>query len=154
MTQTQAQTQARAQAQAERGALDTQTKANARQRPSQDNVLRLLGEVGMMAAGWGMQDKANAIFDAVAVLRPKSDVPHIGKALALASSGHLQECLSYLEKTVLPIHGKSEGVLCVYALGLALAGKRAQSQKIVDRILEEGQESWARGMAHALQEPQ
>ncbi|MBC6444822.1 MAG: hypothetical protein GDA50_05220 [Alphaproteobacteria bacterium GM202ARS2] len=122
-------------------------------RPSVDPIPGLLSEIGMMAAGQGQQEQTESIFNAVMALRPNSDVPHIGRALSLMNSGDVQKSIRYLKEEALKQHPKSEGIMCVLALALALAGNKDESQKIVDTIRANGKEEWALAMAESLGKP-
>ena len=122
-------------------------------RPSKDPIPGLLSEIGMMAAGQGQREQTENIFNAVMALRPNSDVPYIGRALSLMNSGDVQKSISYLQKEALQRHPNSEGVLCVLALALAIAGNKGESQKIVDKIRKTGKEEWALAMAESLGKP-
>ena len=132
---------------------ETENKLPSLNRPHVDAMPGLLSEIGMLAAGQGRSQQTEAIFKAVEALRPESDVPFIGKALSLMNSGETERAVDYLRSAGLEKHPKSEGILCVLALALALKGDKHASQEIVDSIMKNSKTQWARNLAESLGKP-
>jgi len=66
--------------------------------PLAPDEFRLLAEVGFVAAGRGMVDRASQIFQALIDIAPTRPLPHIGLSLALLNSGRADDALRVLER--------------------------------------------------------
>ena len=114
------------------------------------SLARLLSETGMLAAGMGDQKSTETIFDGLRVLKPKSDLPIVGMALARMNGGDWDQAIALLSKAHLHEHRESEAVNCFLALALHCGGRRQESMRMIEMVRKEGKEPWAVAMANAL----
>jgi tetratricopeptide (TPR) repeat protein len=110
--------------------------------------LRLLLEIGYVAAGNGYFQEAEAIFRGVAAKRPESTAPSIGRAIAALNRGSAAEAAAILEteRTRCP----QDDLLRAF-LGLALksAGRTAESVALLNAVLDSADPT-AANLARAL----
>lgn len=114
------------------------------------NLPRILSETGMLAASIGDTDASHKIFKALSVLKPKSDLPVVGRAIAIMNSGDWERAIHLLSKAHLHEHRHSDAVNCFLALSLHCAGRIQESMRMIELLRKEGKESWALAMAEAL----
>ena len=92
---------------------------------------RLLTEIGMLAAGRGDVQHADTIFNALRRLRPGRAYPLVGLAVARLNAGQADEAVHLLENVALA-DGPEQGVVRAWCgLALQLAGRRAESLKVL-----------------------
>jgi Flp pilus assembly protein TadD len=113
--------------------------------------IRLLAEVGMMAANLGQAGDAKAIFEGLRVFRPAESFVYIGLALARMGTGAHMEAARLLQEEGLRARPGDEEILAIMALALSLAGRHAEAGRIATSLLEQpGPASPARRMAEAM----
>lgn len=117
---------------------------------SQRSLASLLNEVGLVAAGHGKGKKAEHIFDALAVLKPASEVPYIGHAIAAMNAGKWEDAARLLEDKALKKAPDSESAQCFLGLALKQKGDAARSQEVLESIADNGRDPSAIAMAKAL----
>ena len=80
-------------------------------------LIRLMMEIGYLAAGNGFSAEAEAIFEGLHAVRPGSEIPFIGLAVTRMNAGRPLEAASLLEEQALRLSPASE--LAQGFLGLA-----------------------------------
>lgn len=95
-------------------------------------LARLLGEIGLMAAGYGLNGHAQAILAAVQDLSPGSAAPVVGTALLLMNAGRNDEAVDLLERALDHVAEHDRPAATAF-LGWALqrAGRAAQSERVL-----------------------
>ncbi len=92
--------------------------------------VRLLTEVGFLAAVAGDVRRAEAIFRALELYRPSAAFPHAGRAVALMHAGKTDQAVEVLDAGL--VQSDPEGRVDLHALrGLALhlAGRASESER-------------------------
>jgi len=113
--------------------------------------LRLLGEIGLMAAGRGMTREAEAIAAGFAAWRPRSAVAGMVRALSAMSSGRDEEAVRLLREDALRAEPGSTDARAMLGLALERAGYRNAAEAVLDPLLESGgDEDGAGGLARAV----
>ena len=109
------------------------------------NEVRLLTEVGFLAAARADVQRAEAIFGALAVLRPDRNFPYIGLAMAYLNADRRDDAVQALDRGAPLVREDDQGELqSVRALALQLAGRAGESQRAL-------QAAGASPLAQALQ---
>jgi tetratricopeptide (TPR) repeat protein len=96
--------------------------------------IRLLTEIGFIAAASGDIVRASRIFDALVMLRPHRAFPYIGKALAGMNAGKLQEAVMVFERAPTVEADDRADMALYHALALQLASRAGESQRVLARI--------------------
>lgn len=102
------------------------------------SLTQLLVEVSFVAAQCGHSEEAIQIADAVAIIRPKSELVHIPAIMGLLSKGKPEEAVERGLKVVLPLN--PESILTRFFLGLAydaLGGKPDEVKKYLEPLAKE-----------------
>jgi len=96
--------------------------------------IRLLTEIGFVAAGRGDVPRARQVFEALAVLRPQRAFPRIGLAVALLNAGQAREAVEVLERA--PLQDAEERAMLDAWRGFALqlAARRGESLRVLSRV--------------------
>lgn len=104
---------------------------------SSPELSRLLAEIGLMAAGYGLNDHADAILAAVQDKSPSSAAPVIGRALVLMNNGQHHEAARLLEQGV-ETAGEGDRAALQSLRGWALqkAGMAAESERVLSGVAE------------------
>ena len=90
--------------------------------------IRLLTEVGFLAAARADVKRAEAIFGALALLRPDRSFSYIGLAMAYLNTHRPEEAVAVLAQGAKVVRAQDQGELqAVRALALQLAGRTAES---------------------------
>jgi thioredoxin-like negative regulator of GroEL len=119
----------------------------------QDEIVRLVSEIGYAAVHHGLGERALPIFDALAVLRPQSAAAAIGRALVALSSGKADEAARILEQEALAAEPDSRAARSMLGLALRFAGRNHDSRRVLEQLLaEDGGDSSSR-LARELLEP-
>jgi hypothetical protein len=113
-------------------------------------LVRLMMEIGYMAAGNGFSAEAEAIFEGVRAVRPGSEVPIIGLAVTRMNTGRPLEAVSLLERQALRLSPGSELALGFLGLALKLAGHTSRSQWVFEDLAARATNPCAGAMARAL----
>ncbi|MCF8161247.1 MAG: hypothetical protein K9J76_11120 [Polaromonas sp.] len=88
----------------------------------------MLTEVGFLAAARADVKRAEAIFGALALLRPERSFAYIGLAMAYLNSDRPEEAVALLARGTQAVRAQDQGELqSVRALALQLAGRSAES---------------------------
>lgn len=112
------------------------------------DAIRLLTEIGFLAAGKADVDRARRIFDALALVRPDRAFPFIGSATALLNTGRAREAamLLFKAKAGLPAGNESDMVAAFLGLALQLDGRNGESVHVLRHLADapdhEKSEGW------------
>jgi predicted Zn-dependent protease len=118
----------------------------------QGNILRLLGEIGFTGVGVGCYAAANGIFDALAILRPQSELPWIGKALIYLSNNQLMEARKTLEREALSRQPKNALVNALLGLTLQRSEMHGAAFRLLSEVAKSGDEVPGVSLAKSLLE--
>lgn len=114
---------------------------------------RLLGEIGLLAAGYGLTAHAQAILAAVQDHSPTSGAPAIGASILLMNAGRNDEAADALERALAGVDERDRGAVTAF-LGWALqrSGHNARSAQVLRTLIdgEDAGDSAAKEMAAAL----
>ena len=92
--------------------------------------IRLLTEVGFLAAARGDVKHAEIIFGALEVVRPHNNFPYVGLGVAYLNAGHADKAVQTLARGVGLIDAQdAEELVAFHALALQLAGRTSESQR-------------------------
>jgi len=89
--------------------------------------IRLLVEIGFLAAGRGLLSQAEAIFTAVLLLRPDKAVGYVGMAMALLNAGRAADAIICLQEARLPTGEEDDLVRAFQGLALQLDRRAFES---------------------------
>lgn len=97
---------------------------------------KLLTEIGFIAAYQGDVDRADAVFDGLARLRPDRAYPWIGKTLARFHVGRAHEAAQLLEQQLVSMTDANEIELLRVWRGMALqlSGHASQARTLLEPI--------------------
>lgn len=112
--------------------------------------IRLLVELGFMAANLGHAREADAIFEAMQLLLPASAVPHLGVCLARMGEGKHAQAVQHLRKTALRTHAHDEDVQLFLAWALTLDNRREEADAVLRTLASGSANSPARQVALGL----
>lgn len=93
--------------------------------------IKLLSEIGFMAASSGDGRRAARIFEGLMVVRPNRNFTYIGLGLAYMNIGRHAEAMAALDKglTMVPQQDQAE-IHAFRSLALLLAGRQAESREV------------------------
>lgn len=98
---------------------------------------RLLAEIGLMAAGYGLNEHADAILSAVEGTSPSSAVPLIGRALVLMNGGRHDEAARLLERGAEAVDERDRAALqALRGWALQKAGMAAESERVLGSVAD------------------
>lgn len=119
--------------------------------PLQSDDVRLMTEVGMVAAASGQHGSAVTIFEALLRLRPRRAFPYIGLATTFLNEGQPEEAESFLRRGLLMLSPGSHEphafddkaqwaedralLESFHGLALQLCGRTAESRQALERCL-------------------
>ena len=109
--------------------------------------IRLLTEIGFVAAGRGWLDQARKIFNSLILLRPDRAFPYIGMGLALINAGQASEAVALLDRATAVLRNAQPGaanaalvadglqddrsiVTAYYGIALRFSGRQADSDRV------------------------
>jgi thioredoxin-like negative regulator of GroEL len=96
------------------------------------NDIRLLTEVGFLASARADVPRAEAIFGALACVRPDRNFAYVGLAMAYLNAGRADEAAQVLGRGAGLVNAQEAPVLeAVRALALQMAGRAAESQRVL-----------------------
>jgi len=98
--------------------------------------VRLLTEVGFLAAAAGDVPRAEAIFGALGRIRPDRLFPSLGLAVAWMNAGRAADAASLLEKVVCADPEEQASCDAWRGFALQLAGRSAQSRSVLQKAVE------------------
>ena len=112
--------------------------------------IRLLTEIGMMAAQQGLPAKAEAIFQALRILRPQQPGSYVGLAMVRMNSGLNDEAIRVLERDGLAACPDDPDIRVFLGLALRLAKRAAESERMLDGVLRSHPQERAAILARSL----
>jgi len=112
--------------------------------------VRMLTEIGMMAAGHGYAPEASAIFESLRVLRPRRPFAYVGLAVTSLNSGKPEEAVRVLEREGLAACPGDGDIRAFLGLALTLAQRPAEARRVLEALLAEQPGAEAERMARAL----
>ncbi len=116
-----------------------------------DEDLRELARTAFLAVHVGEPAAARTIFSALAVLRPDSVLPHIGRAMAEQAAGRMDEAVHWLRDEALRAHPDSEELQAFLGLALVQADRPSQALPVLRALTTRGDSDVAHvNMARAL----
>ena len=101
------------------------------------NDLKLLAEVGMLAALRGDVAAAQTIFAAVRQERPQSAAGYVGPALALLFRGRASEAIGELQRGLLVVEAsQQQDIQALLGFALQAEGRGAESQQALQAVCD------------------
>ena len=107
--------------------------------PLASNEIRLLAELGFMAAASGQLAIATEIFDSLIYLRPKKAFPYVGKSIAFLYVGLIAAAVGLLSAASQVVETDQEQIWIYLALAFQRMGDLAKARKILDFLLDSGE---------------
>lgn len=107
--------------------------------PLTSHEIRLLAELGFMAASSGQVTTATEIFDALISLRPTKAFPYVGKAVALLYVGSIPAAIELLSTSSKVVETDQEQIWIYLALAFQRMGDVVRARKILDYLLNSGE---------------
>lgn len=121
-------------------------------RPDGDDI-RLLGEIGFLAAGRGMPREAEAIAAGFAAWRPASALAGMVRAIAAMGAGRDDEAARVLREDALRAEPDSADAKALLGLALERAGYRQAAQGVLEPLAADaGGDDTAGRLARAVLE--
>ncbi|MDR2341215.1 MAG: hypothetical protein LBD72_02725 [Puniceicoccales bacterium] len=114
------------------------------------DVLQLLMQAGYVACGCGVPSLAKVIFDGIAAVRPKSEQPLIGLALAYIHMGKLAAACDVLVNRATPISPGNQIIKAIAAMVFRISGEFAASDRLLDDVIADGTDPQAIEFARQL----
>ncbi|CAK0781504.1 conserved hypothetical protein [Gammaproteobacteria bacterium] len=114
--------------------------------------VRRVGEIGLLAAGHGEIEAAHRIFDGMVAIRPDSEYPWIGKAIAELQAGRVTEASRLLRDEALKRNPKSLEAQAFLGLALTRAGFASEAETTLRVVSAADPDQAAGQMARALLE--
>lgn len=102
----------------------------------QSDEVRLLTEVGFVAAGIGALAHAESIFGALKLIRPHRAFPFVGQAVALLNRGQAEAAVTLLESARGENQDEQAMLDAWRGFALAQAGRAAQSEALLDAVAQ------------------
>lgn len=103
-----------------------------------EDVLKLLAEIGLSAAVRGCGEAAMPIFDALALFKPDNPLAAIGRALSEISAGRPEEAISGLRSAGVMHETCPDELKAVLLIALCLAGHQVDASLLCRRLLNGG----------------
>ncbi len=97
-------------------------------------MAEMLAELGFMAVNHYYLPDALAIAEGLQIVRPKSAVPWVIKALVDMSRGKSEQALTLLREEALPLEPDNESVKVVLALALQKMGHNRESEALLAEL--------------------
>jgi tetratricopeptide (TPR) repeat protein len=99
------------------------------------DLLQLLMETGHLASGYGYFPEAEVIFSGLRAVRPESEYPLIGLALAKMNARKYIEAIKILMEEALKVNPKSDLAKSFLGLALKLSGLREESVTVLREVI-------------------
>lgn len=115
-------------------------------------TVRLLTEIGFLAAGRGYPTEAMTIFTGLEAVRPGHEQAPIGIAVTHLNAGRAEEAVRHL-RAASAAHPESDNLRAFFGLALKLAGRTRESEQVLQQLLQDGTDEQAVRMAKALLAP-
>jgi predicted Zn-dependent protease len=112
-------------------------------------LVQQLMEIGYLASGGGMPSEAATVFAAVEAVRPTSELPLIGAAVARLNARRADEAIALLRQA-LAKNPDSEYAAAFLGLALKQAGMSQASEDILRQVVSSGKCEQAVGLAKSL----
>ena len=112
-------------------------------------TVRLLMEVGLLAASTGLADKATKIFDGIHAVRPESELPLVGRSIAQIHAGLPADAADTLE-AALRINANSEFAKSYLGMAMLLSGRPFDAKSVLNSVVTEGHEASTVALARTL----
>lgn len=103
--------------------------------PIDSSDIRLLTQLGFLAAGRGDVSRALRIFEALALLRPHAAFAFVGLASALMNGGRATEAVQRLQSVRLPSGPEADMLQAFLGVALQLAGRTAESRAVLRQTM-------------------
>ena len=107
--------------------------------PLASNEIRLLAELGFMAAASGQVAAATEIFEALIRLRPTKAFPYVGKAVAFLYVGSFTSAIELLSLASQIVETDQEQIWIYLALAFQRNGFVDKARKIFNHLLDSGE---------------
>ncbi|CUI27988.1 hypothetical protein BI147_19090 [Achromobacter xylosoxidans] len=111
---------------------------------------RILAEVGFLAAGRGDVAHADSIFLALRALRPGRAYPWLGLAVARLNADSADEAVRLLEQGEVSAPGERALLTAWRGLALQLAGRKAESTRLLRACAQGGEGDEGAALARSL----
>ena len=118
------------------------------------DTIRLLTEIGLLAAGRGRLRECQEIMQGIAALRPGASQPFIAVALAYLNAGRPADAVRLLRDEALPAVNPEEADMVRAFLGLSLHldGRPRECIETLDQIRPDSNDSAALRLAVAIRQ--
>ncbi|MEZ5932776.1 MAG: hypothetical protein R3F54_12605 [Alphaproteobacteria bacterium] len=103
-----------------------------------EEVLKLLAEIGLSAAVRGCGEPAAPIFDALALFKPDNPLAAIGRAFSDISAGRQEEAIAGLRRAGVANDSCPDELKAVLLIALCLAGHQTDAALLCRRLLNSG----------------
>ncbi|MEL6963507.1 MAG: hypothetical protein AAFO01_12165 [Pseudomonadota bacterium] len=104
-----------------------------------EDVIKLMAEIGLSAAVRGCGDAAAPIFEALAMFRPDNPLAAIGKALGEIAAGRSEEAIAGLRRAGVNQDSCPDELRAVLLIALCLAGHHLDASLLCRRLLNSGE---------------
>lgn len=104
-----------------------------------EEVIKLLAEIGLSAAMRGCSEAAAPIFDALALFKPDNPLAAIGRALGDIAAGRQEEAIAGLRRAGVARENCPDELKAVLLIALCLAGHQVDASLLCRRLLNGGQ---------------
>jgi hypothetical protein len=103
------------------------------------DLLQILMETGYVAAGCGWKRHVETIFAGIVAVRPESELPWIGFAIAQIAMGQFSEAFETLTKRALVLNPKNDLAKAFLGLILSRIGSHKLSEHLLSQVIDENQ---------------
>ncbi|MDQ5910690.1 MAG: hypothetical protein QG599_2787 [Pseudomonadota bacterium] len=117
-----------------------------------DDLIKLLAELGFIAGGYGMIQQTDAIVGALEALRPNSERPFLISALARLNLQDAAGAEHILREQALKANPDSAMAMAYLGLALHTQGRVNERDRILDDVLALADDEDAMVMARQLRE--
>ena len=118
--------------------------------PSSETRKKLV-EIGLLSAGAGDIVATRTIFDGIAAIRPESEVPLVGKAIAELCTGRYRTAVQLLREAV-EKNPENDVAMGLLALALHNCGLNEASSTVAAQVVNDGENTEAIELAQAILE--
>ncbi|MDR2735552.1 MAG: HrpB1 family type III secretion system apparatus protein [Puniceicoccales bacterium] len=114
------------------------------------DIIRMLMDIGYVAAGCGLKSHAESIFDALIAARPSSELPLIGLAVVKITFGRISEASKILTETVTKINPDSQLAKAFFGLLLKQIGSNHESEIVLNEVIKNNSDEDAVTLAKSI----
>lgn len=118
--------------------IDITSQSELAQYPLSSDEIRLLAEIGFMAATAGQVVPATRIFEGLCILRPHQPFPYIGLALSRMFVGAWQDAIRILRDEGLRVNPDNPELQLYLCLALLVAQQPGQGERLLSALLVNG----------------